>query len=210
MIGGVIGGVMGAAGGYLKRLSFESGLYNSDNYLAYNDGTYIPKNDGWVNNGTLREYTVHGFRRPASGAITPNYWIEELFIGAQLFKGSVLLAGSIRGLYAGKQGFNAVRAFKNAISPFKGGNLTNAGRAVTKHPEYFGFESTEALMKVYRTSDPLNNLGSSTLKEMLRTGVRTMGSGGRYPNGWVTYTLQNGKAASWGLDETFIGFRGIK
>ena len=49
-----------------------------------------------------------------------------------------------------QRGFNAVGAFKNAISPFKGGNLTNAGRAVTKHPKYFGFESTDDLSKVYR------------------------------------------------------------
>ncbi|MPT35424.1 MAG: hypothetical protein E2604_10130 [Flavobacterium sp.] len=109
-----------------------------------------------------------------------------------------------------KGGFDAVGAFKNATSPFKGGNLTNAGRAVTKHPEYFGFESTEALMKVYRSPNALNNLGSSTLKDILRKGVRTTGAGGRYPNGWVTYTLPNGNAASWGLDGTFIGFRGIK
>ena len=107
-------------------------------------------------------------------------------------------------------GFDAVGAFKNAISPFKGGNLTNAGRAVTKHPEYFGFESTEALMKVYRSPSALNNLGSSTLKDILRNGVRTTGAGGRYPNGWVTYTLPNGNAASWELDGTFIGFRGIR
>lgn len=111
---------------------------------------------------------------------------------------------------AAKVEFDAVSAFKNAISPHNGGNLTNAGRAVTKHPEYFGFESTEALMKVYRSPSALNNLASSTLKDILRNGVRTTGAGGRYPNGWVTYTLSNGNAASWGLDGTFIGFRGIK
>lgn len=88
--------------------------------------------------------------------------------------------------------------------------MTNAGRAVTKHPQYFGFESTEALMKVYRIPGSLNNLGSSTLKDILRNGARTTGAGGRYPNGWTTYTLPNGNAASWGLDGTFIGFRGIK
>jgi hypothetical protein len=111
---------------------------------------------------------------------------------------------------AAKGGFDAVGAFKNAISPFKGSNLTNAGRAVTKHPGYFGFESTEALMGAYRTPGALNNLGSTTLKGILRNGVRTTGAGGRYPNGWTTYTLPNGNAASWGLDGTFIGFRGIK
>lgn len=111
---------------------------------------------------------------------------------------------------AAQEGFNILNAFKNAISPFKGGKLTNVGRAITKHPSYFGFESTEALMKVYRTPEALNKLGSSTLKDILRNGVKTTGAGGRYPNGWVTYTLPNGNAASWGLDGSFIGFRGIK
>ncbi len=110
----------------------------------------------------------------------------------------------------GKEGFNAVGAFKNAISPFKGGNLTNAGRAVTKHPQYFGFESMEALQKVYRSPEAINNLASSRLKDVLRNGTMTTGAGGRYPNGWVTYTLPNGNAASWGVDGSFIGFRGIR
>ena len=111
---------------------------------------------------------------------------------------------------AAKGRFDAVGAFKNAILSFKDGNLTNAGRAVTKHPKYFGFESTEALTKVYRTPGSLNNLGSSIVKNILRNGVMTTGAGGRYPNGWTTYTLPNGNAASWDLDGVFIGFRGIK
>lgn len=110
----------------------------------------------------------------------------------------------------GKGGFDAVGAFKNAISPFKGRNLTNAGRAVTKHPQYFGFESMEALQKVFRSPEEINNLASSRLKDVLRNGNMTTGAGGRYPNGWVTYTLPNGNAASWGLDGSFIGFRGIR
>lgn|GEM_PF-1845036 len=121
--------------------------------------------------------------------------------------GAILLGTPIKG---GAEEFNIIGAFKNAFSPFKDGNLTNAGRAVTKHPEYFGFGSTEELMKVYRSPSTLNNLGSSTLKDILRNGVRTTGAGGRYPKGWVTYTLPSGNAASFGLDGTFIRFRGIK
>lgn len=63
-------------------------------------------------------------------------------------------------------------------------------------------------MKAYRSPGALNNLGSSNLKDVLRNETRA--TGGRYPNGWVTYTLPNGNAASWGLDGSFIGFRGIK
>ncbi len=54
---------------------------------------------------------------------------------------------------AAKVEFDAVAAFKNAISPFNSEGLTNAGRGVTKHPKYFGFESTEALNKVYKTTE---------------------------------------------------------
>ena len=107
-------------------------------------------------------------------------------------------------------GFDAVRAFENAISPFKGGSLTNAGRAVTKHPQYFGFESFEALQKIYRSTKAINDLASSRLKDILRNGTMTTGAGGRYPNGWVTYTLPNGNAASWELNGSFIGFRGVR
>jgi hypothetical protein len=88
--------------------------------------------------------------------------------------------------------------------------LTVAGRAVTKHPEYFGFTSMENLSKVYRTTDQLNMLGSQSVRNILLDGTRTTGSGGRYPNGWITYTLPDGRAASWTIDGKFIGFRGLK
>ncbi|MCQ4680199.1 hemagglutinin repeat-containing protein [Ralstonia pseudosolanacearum] len=97
-----------------------------------------------------------------------------------------------------------------AQQPYKEGQLiTNAGRAVTKHPEYFGFDSTQELRKVYRTDTQLNELAANSIREILRDGARTTGSGGRYPNGWVTYTLPDGRAASWGASGDFIGFRGI-
>jgi len=53
----------------------------------------------------------------------------------------------------------------------------------------------------YRTPNALNKLGSESLKNILRNGERTTGAGGRYPNGWVTYTLPNGNAASWTIDD---------
>ncbi|MHA6882336.1 hemagglutinin repeat-containing protein, partial [Ralstonia pseudosolanacearum] len=97
-----------------------------------------------------------------------------------------------------------------AQQPFKEGQLiTNAGRAVTKHPEYFGFDSTQELRKVYRTDTQLNELAANSIREILRDGVRTTGAGGRYPNGWVTYTLPDGRAASWASSGDFIGFRGV-
>ncbi|WP_142685406.1 hypothetical protein [Chitinophaga polysaccharea] len=128
-------------------------------------------------------------------------------MGLEGLASSAIIGVTLNGV---EGGFNTIRAFKNAISPFKGGRFTNAGRAVTKHPEYFGFESTEALMKVYRTPEAINNLASTTIKNILRNGAKSTGAGGRYPNGWVTFTLGNGNAASWGLDGIFIGFRGLR
>lgn len=105
--------------------------------------------------------------------------------------------------------FNILKAYKSGLSLFKGGSLTNIGQAVTKHPQYFGFAS-EDLMKVFRSPNAINKLGSDMIKDILRNGVKSTGAGGRYPQGWVTYTLPNGNAASWSIDGIFIGFRGIK
>ncbi len=120
--------------------------------------------------------------------------------------------GSSGGLewLAGPAGPEAKLLFKSGISQLKKTLLSNAGRATTKHPEYFGFESAEALMKVYNSPQALNKLGSESLKNILRNGVRTTGAGGRFPEGWVTYTLKNGNAASWRSSGEFIGFRGVK
>lgn len=96
-----------------------------------------------------------------------------------------------------------------AQQPFRGQTLTNAGRAATKHPEYFGYESTERMRAANRTDAQLNALASQSLQEILSNGVRTTGTGGRYPNGWITYTLPDGRAASWQSSGEFIGFRGV-
>jgi hypothetical protein len=96
-----------------------------------------------------------------------------------------------------------------AQQPFRGQTLTNAGRAATKHPEYFGFESTERMRTSYRTDAQINALANQSLQEILSNGVRTTGAGGRYPNGWITYTLPDGRAASWQSSGEFIGFRGV-
>ncbi|WP_186182941.1 hypothetical protein [Burkholderia gladioli] len=98
-----------------------------------------------------------------------------------------------------------------ANQPFKDGQaITNAGRAVTKHPEYFGFDSTQDLRQVYRSDAQLNELAENAVQDILQNGTKTTGAGGRYPNGWVTYTLPDGRAASWATSGEFIGFRGLQ
>ena len=100
--------------------------------------------------------------------------------------------------------------FKSALGQFKNTPFTNAGRAVTKHAEYFGFKNAEALRKVYNTEAKINKLAVDTLKSIMRSGKTTTGAGGRYPNGWKTITGADGRAASWHADGRFIGFRGIQ
>lgn len=128
----------------------------------------------------------------------------------KVFQGGVWVYRAVRAKNAVKATTSSIKLFKSGISQFKNTSLTNAGRAVTKHPQYFGFESTEALMKAHNTPAALNKLGAQSLKNILRNGTKTTGAGGRYPNGWVTYTLKNGNAASWTSDGIFIGFRGIR
>ena len=100
--------------------------------------------------------------------------------------------------------------FKAALRPFKNTNFTQAGRAVTKHPEYFGFDDLASLQRVYNTPDKINRLAADSLKDIMRNGKVTTGAGGRYPDGWKTLTLPDGRAASWQANGDFIGFRGIQ
>ncbi len=65
-------------------------------------------------------------------------------------------------------------------------------------------------MTVYNTEAKRNKLAADTLKDIMRGGKVTTGAGGRYPGGWKTYTLPDGRAASWHADGKFIGFRGVR
>ncbi len=56
----------------------------------------------------------------------------------------------------------------------------------------------------------INELAGKAINEILQSGVKSNGAGGRYPGGWITYTLPDGRAASWGGDGKFIGFRGAQ
>ena len=86
--------------------------------------------------------------------------------------------------------------------------ISKAGRGVTKHPDYFGFKSTEEVRQVYRTNEQLNEFAGGQVVEILKKGVRTEGDGGPTGQGWVTYTKPDGVAASWTKNGEFIGFRG--
>ncbi|WP_053073330.1 DUF6443 domain-containing protein [Chryseobacterium sp. FH2] len=179
------------------------------NDLDNNDNNDCPKCPKKAKDGQMYSigFTGYQYRNGNWVELEPGTSVE--YKGKSYFNPSVEpITGDVPIGPAGS--FNILKAFKSGLSLFKGGSLTNIGRAVTKHPQYFGFESTEALMKVFRNPNAINKLGADMVKDILRNGVKTTGAGGRYPQGWVTYTLPNGNAASWSIDGVFIGFRGLK
>ncbi|WP_232451674.1 hemagglutinin repeat-containing protein [Burkholderia ubonensis] len=149
----------------------------------------------------------------AGPIITPNPGpkVIEALITAAVPDSIKQLVPAVVNAVGGDNGSNARDLQNSANQPFKDGQeITNGGRAVTKHPEYFGFDSTQDLRKVYRTDDQINELAAQAVQDILKNGVKTTGAGGRYPNGWVTYTLPDGRAASWTASGEFIGFRGLQ
>ncbi|MFM0028369.1 DUF6531 domain-containing protein [Paraburkholderia madseniana] len=128
--------------------------------------------------------------------------------------GIVGIAGALRGAVDGIAGLcKPTQVTKDELlaaanKPFRDGQpMSAAGRAATKHPEYFGFRSGEDLRQTYRTTDQLNQLASDAVRNALDNGVRTTGIGGRYADGWVTYTPPTGPSATFYPNGDFIGFR---
>lgn len=62
--------------------------------------------------------------------------------------------------------------FRMALSPFKAGSLTQAGRALTKHPEVVGL-TKQTLRQAYGTDIAINRAAHDTLKQIIRRGVQT-------------------------------------
>ena len=115
------------------------------------------------------------------------------------------------GVYIGRTlSAEATQLLRAAEKPMNNQGMTVAGRAATKHPEYFGFNSYEELRSAHRRVAEINALAQERVIDTLTNGVRTSGTSRSYPGGWVTYTLPNGMASSWHASGEFIGFRGIK
>jgi hypothetical protein len=91
------------------------------------------------------------------------------------------------------------------LAYFNATKLTNVGRALTKHPEVLGFNSTESLMKVLRNPDAINKAASNALKNIMRAGIRTENTHKRYGK-IVTYQINGGYGARWYSNGDFIGF----
>ena len=94
--------------------------------------------------------------------------------------------------------------YKAAVDQFKSTELSNAGRALTKHPELIG-ETKETLRQTLRTDGAINDAAHGVLRDIMRNGVTTTPTLGRY--GTVTQTqIPGGFGARWTSDGSFIGF----
>lgn len=94
--------------------------------------------------------------------------------------------------------------YRAAVRQFKDTELSVAGRALTKHPELVG-ASKETLRQTLRTDKAINNAAHSALRNIMRNGVATSPTLGRY--GTVTQIqIPGGFGARWSSDGTFIGF----
>ncbi|MEK1938908.1 MAG: DUF637 domain-containing protein, partial [Pseudomonas sp.] len=143
-----------------------------------------------------------------------NLWLKEFLKESGVVGGALVGGGLATGTgHLGEKLSSSTneQLLRMAAQPLNEGQLiSRAGRAVTKHPEYFGFGSTQELRQVYRSDLQLNNLAEETIKEILKSGIKATGAGGRYPQGWITYSLPDGRSASWKRSGEFIGFRGNK
>ena len=117
--------------------------------------------------------------------------------------------GSIRNLFrvesAVAKGLgNQNPLYKAAVQEFKNSELSNAGRALTKHPELIG-ETKETIRQSLRTDGAINEAAHSELRDIMRNGVTTNPTLGRY--GTVTQIqVPGGFGARWASDGSFIGF----
>jgi hypothetical protein len=90
-----------------------------------------------------------------------------------------------------------------ALKPFNA-ELTQVGRALTKHPEVVGLEKG-TLRQTLRTDAALNRAGADALKGIIRSGVRTTPTLPRYGQ-VVQIQVPGGYGARWYSDGRFIGF----
>ncbi|MFN7043242.1 MAG: hypothetical protein ACK4OH_19045, partial [Acidovorax temperans] len=108
------------------------------------------------------------------------------------------------GMCAAKGLGNQNPLYKVAVQQFKATDLSNAGRALTKHPEVIG-QTKDTLRQSLRTDGGINDAAHAALRDIMRNGVTTTPTLGRY--GTVTQTqVPGGFGARWASDGSFIGF----
>jgi uncharacterized protein RhaS with RHS repeats len=98
----------------------------------------------------------------------------------------------------------AADLFRSGLSAFKNTNLTNAGRALTKHPEVVN-ATKDTLRQGLRTDPQINAAAAEALKSILQNGIRTTPTLPRY-GPVIQYQIPYGFGARWSQAGEFIGF----
>jgi RHS repeat-associated protein len=102
-------------------------------------------------------------------------------------------------------GPGAFTLFRNALRLFKGQSLTNVGRALTKHPEVIG-QTKQTIRQLLRTDPAINKAAANALKDIMRTGNRTVQNLPRYGE-VIQYQKAGGFGARFSAETgKFIGF----
>jgi hypothetical protein len=100
--------------------------------------------------------------------------------------------------------------FRKALAPFRASSLTQAGRALTKHPEVAGL-TKQTLRQAYGTDVAINRAAHDTLKQIMRRGVRTTPVLPRY-GAVIQCQIPESFGARWYAagtrTGTFVGFIG--
>lgn len=97
--------------------------------------------------------------------------------------------------------------FKHALQPFRGG-FSNAGRALTKHPNIAGAKSAQELIRRFGNNAGINKAAAEALKNIMRNGTRTTKTTKAFGD-VVEFKLPNGLGARFNaVTNEFIGFLG--
>ncbi|HPD46834.1 MAG TPA: RHS repeat-associated core domain-containing protein [Anaerohalosphaeraceae bacterium] len=148
--------------------------------------------------GTAGNYVLGGF----SALWTPATYKETAMVLAIGYAAgrSVATQGS-RGLVQNKM-------YKDALQPYKNGPLTNAGRALTKHPNIIGADDIKMLNQVAKSAASKNRAAAEALKNIMRNGTKAIKNTNVYGK-VVEYKLPNGLGVRFNaITNEFIGFLG--
>jgi hypothetical protein len=111
--------------------------------------------------GLQPQWLVSGLARIGPAVASAVRWIATQW---DRLRGIAQSPAAIQGA---QQIAGAGQLFGNALKPYKGGSLTQAGRALTKHPEVLGY-TKETLRTVLRTDPEINAAAARVLEDILR------------------------------------------
>ncbi|MCP4988466.1 MAG: hypothetical protein GY928_21175, partial [Colwellia sp.] len=137
------------------------------------------------------------------------YWYEGNKVDAGFSIGAAIPflgwgATTAKYLSKASKGLAQNKMFRHALQPYNGGKYSNAGRALTKHPNIVGAVSKEMLGNQLAT----NKAAAAALKNIMRNGTQTIKATRAFGK-VIEYKLGNGLGARFSVETNdFITFLG--